>query len=249
MSEHDAWVMARNSPKTVQRSDLLADLKRDAEILPPEKLKALQEISERGALGDETLLKEIGESGLLLLSFAVAALEEPALLEGVDEALVERVRQLNGRVNEIAPGLLKHKRVQATARAFATASSGDGDPPAYPFDDLAGVRATPLYLGVGEKLAPLVRLQLEFTNRPALPPLSFRLVDVAFLTAALLGSLTNALESSEKLSKNGLLDESETQGVLKFVKELGTEFDQLKSALDLPASSAGAKEASLRPND
>jgi len=239
--------MARSSPKAVQRSDLIANLKRDAEVLPQEKLRALQLLSDRGALGDEALLKEIGEPGLLLLAFAVAASEEAALLEGVDEPLVQKMQELIARVNTTAPALFKHKRIEATARAFVNVATGEVDPSSLPFDDLSGVRASPLYLGLGDKLGPLLRLQLEFTNRPPLPPLTFRLLDVAFLTSALLGSLTSAVESSEKLIRNGLLDESETQAVREFVKEFGTTLDQLKAALDSPTRSVSAREGeSLR---
>src|SRR5207253_7134094 len=97
----------------------LGDLQRSSEILPSAKLQSLQRLSEEGQLTDESMIKEIGERGLLLIAFGVAASNDPSLLRTAPTDYIARLTELGEHVKSSAPALLANSRIQELAQRFA----------------------------------------------------------------------------------------------------------------------------------
>jgi hypothetical protein len=224
--------------RVTQRPNLLASLERFAEVLPSEKLRTVQKLYERDALTDEILVKEIGETGLLLAAFGSAASSVATILQTAPANIATRIQALREHVNSTAPALFNYPRIKALAQRFVeTAPSNEEQrDKAFPFDDIDGFRAATTYLDRDGEFTPTVRLEVTFTNRAALPALSLRLVDVAFLASSLLGSLAAALESSARLSPLGLLDESELDGARAHLESFTNELDRIRSILSAPSA-------------
>jgi hypothetical protein len=219
-----------------QRPNLMESLGHISEVLPREKLRALQKAAEQGALTDEILVKEIGDRGLLLVAFGAAASSSTAIRQTTPPDIVSRVEELMAHVNSFAPVLFNHPRIKAMAQRFAETAQPSDDPPdrALPFDDINGIRGATTHLDLDGEFTPTVRLEISFTNRPALPVLSLRLVDIAFLASSLLSSLAAALESSARLAPHGLLDKSELEGPRAHLESLTDELARVSSYLQDP---------------
>ena len=219
-----------------QRPNLMESLGRIAEVLPKEKLRALQKLAEQRALTDEILVKEIGDRGLLLVAFGAAASGSTAILQTTPPDLVSRIEELIAHVKSFAPSLFDQPRIKAAAQRFVeTAQPSDEQlDKSLPFDDIDGILGATTYLELDGEFTPTVRLEISFTNRPALPVLSLRLVDIAFLASSLLSSLAAALESSARLAPHGLLDKSELEGPRAHLKSLTDELARVSSHLHAP---------------
>ena len=215
------------------------DLQRYDELLPTKKLVRLQQLAEQGTLTDEVLAKELDSTGMLLLALGASVIEEPGILEDIPPSLIDRVREIVEQEKSSAPSLLEHPRIKSLAGRFTGRIPREERPPPLPFDDVDGFNATVNHIDLDGELTPTVRLQVAFTNREALPTLSLRLVDVAFLTSGLLESLGTALESALRLSNARLLDESEINGVRHYLDDLVEEIGNVRSLVNqLPKQAA-----------
>lgn len=235
-----------SAKKTRKGTSFTEDLQRLDELLPNEKLARFQQLAEQGALTDEILAKEANPKGLLLLAFGAAVVEVPEILEGIPSNLNNQAQELVARTKSSAPSLLKDPRIKLLARRFIDrAPREERRPLPLPFDDIEEFNATVNYLDSDGELTPTVRMHLSFTNREPLPILSLRLVDMAFLANGFLGSLGAALESALRLSRAGLLDESEIDGVRHYLSDLTQEIGHVRSLVEQvpnPAAPAASQE-------
>jgi hypothetical protein len=217
--------------------DLIAALERRTEILPAEKLRKLQKRASEGDLTGEDLAKELGEQGMLLVTFALASANEPAILRAAPKDVISSVAELEEAIQESAPALFEHTRIRTIAENMARRAkrSHDGGQAAPSFDDLEGIRLLAAYLDFDGKLTPVVRATLEFSNREPAVSLSLRLMDLAFLITALTSSLAEAVDTAGRLAQAELLDTNEIAAVHKHMADLTKGLDRLEAGLRRPA--------------
>ena len=236
--------MSAAKKKAPQSTHFETDVRRFGELLPDEKLRRLQQFAEQGTLTDEILAEEVDSTGMKLLAFGAAVAEAPEVLEGIPSNLNNRVREIIQRVKSSAPLLLEHPSIKSLARIFVDRAPREERPPLLPFDDVGGFSATVNHIDLDGELTPTLRVQVSFTNREALPILSLRLVDMAFLTNGFLESLGTALESALRLSQAKLLDEREIDGVRHYLDDLTEGVARVRSLVDeLPNQTAPTASA------
>jgi hypothetical protein len=213
-------------------------LQRFAEILPSEKLQSLQTSSEQGTLTDGLLLQRLGIDGQTLIGLGLAASTNAAFLHALPEGYLSQLRELGEHVKANAPALLEHPKIRSIAQKFSEAADrpdANLSERELPFDDISGVRTSPTYLSVSERLIPTIRAAISFSNRKDFPSISLRFGDVAFLTTALLGSLANAIEDCDRVAACGLLEIRELEGIRQWLAEMDAELSKLKSGLESPS--------------
>jgi hypothetical protein len=225
-----------DDPGLPSSASFLASLSQVPQILPPEKLSSLESLSKDGKLTDETLVTTLGEQGLVLIAFGLAAANNSLLLSNLSADQAQALAALGEHIKRFSPALLEHPKIREMAKGLLTEPSprdakeekGKNE---QPFDDISGMRAIPTYLDSDGVLTPTIRAQISFTNRAQFPPISLRLFDVSFLAWAFLSSLAHSLESSARVAKAGLLDEEELHGVRNYLEDFDSEIRRIKAAL------------------
>jgi hypothetical protein len=223
----------RPSGTSSNRPSLIESLTRSAELLSADILRSLEELAQRSTLTDAELIKQVGEAGLMLITFGAAATQDPSIVENAPPIIEEQARDLTARLQSLAPTLLRQPRIESMARVFAEQLVGRTEP-FKPYDDLTSVRAILTYLNASSVLVPAVRTEFLFANRKPIGPMSLRLVDVAFLISALTGNLAEALESVSRVSEGGMLDKDELDGLDEAVERLSSEVNNVAALLKRP---------------